>query len=251
MRPFVPLSLLALLISALPLVGQSGPAAVRENLREWVDVQKTISAEETDWKAEQAIMGDMLSLLRAESERLTERIDSAREAMNVADDKRAELNAEREAYRAAVDFLASRLGELEASIRELVVMLPEPLTEEIAPLLQRLPEANAEEVDVPLTQRLQTVVGILSQAEKFNSAVSLIVETMPVGEQRREVRTLYFGLAGAFFADPAGTYAGIGAPAANGWEWSETPDAAPRIADLIAMYENTREAAFVVLPVQL
>ena len=66
-----------------------------------------------------------------------------------------------------------------------------------------------------------------------------------------EVTTLYFGLAGAFFADETGRYAGIGFPGEQGWQWQDTLDDNQAIGRLIASYEGTREAAFIPVPVKL
>ena len=226
------------------------PLQAREQLREWVDVQKTISAERAAWTAEEAILRDMIALLTTEIDSLEERIEAARAATDTTSAKRTELETARAELMAAMDALEPQVVVFENRIRALYHRLPGPLQQEVTPLYNRLPEDPARS-RLGVVERLQAVVGILSQADKFNGGVTLVSELRQVGDRNAEVKTLYFGLAGAFFSDAAGSYTGLGRPGANGWVFEEAPEFAPEIVNLIAVYEGTAEAAFVTLPVTL
>jgi len=238
---------LTLLVSGL--VAQSAGEA-RSTLKEWIQLEKTYSAEKSEWDAESQIIEDQINLLKSEKARLEEKIGEAESAVDKAKSKRSELNSRKEELVAAVDTLKGPLQVLEERIHELYPQLPPPLQEEISKLYARVPK-EAENARLSTSERLQAVIGILSQADKFNSGVQKETEIRSIGDRQAEVETLYFGLAGAYFADSQGTYAGIGYPTGNGWEWEEKPDAAARIARLVAVYDGTQEASFTMLPVEI
>jgi len=46
----------------------------------------------------------------------------------------------------------------------------------------------------------------------------------------------------------SGDFAGFGAPAANGWEWTVNSGIAPKVQEVVKIYRNERTARFVTLP---
>lgn len=237
---------------ALPLSAQDSAAITqtRDQLREWIEIQKTISEEATSWQAESAVLSDMIHLLKTESTDLAEQIAASEAAVSEADGKRAELTSEREEYIAAVASIEPQLAVFEAGLKRLHKHLPPPLQEEVAPLFRRLPD-DPSKTRLTATERLQAVIGILSQADRFNGGVLREAEIRDIDGQQSEVQTLYFGLAAAYFANAQGTYGGIGYPGPDGWTWDLSSEHAPAISRLIAVYMGTREAEFVPVPVKV
>lgn len=222
----------------------------RNVVGEWVAVEKLLSEESSEWSAEQAILSDMIALLRSEKESLTERIESGTEAMSEADLKRVALVEERAEYIEAMDFLGENIGTLEEKIVTLHKRFPEPLQQEVSISFARIPKPG-DNTRLTVSQRLQTIVAILSQADKFNGGVQLVSEIQDVGDGQAEVSILYFGLGGAFFQDDESKYSGIGYPGSDGWVWKQTPENAKQISDLFAVYSGSAEAEFVQLPVTI
>ena len=140
------------------------------------------------------------------------------------------------------------MPDLEDQIRSLIIKLPAPLLEEIQPLLLRLPEPE-KDTRMSISQRLLTVVGTLNKIDKFNTGITLTSEIRSIGDKSLEVKTIYYGLAGAYFASESAGYAGIGSPGEAGWDWEERPEYKKQIINLIDTYEGAREATFVELPV--
>jgi hypothetical protein len=126
--------------------------------------------------------------------------------------------------------------------------VPDPLKEELSPLMLRLPE-EGKASRLPISQRLLTVVGILNKIDKFNTGITITSEIRSIGDRSVEVKTLYYGLAGAYFASESADYAGTGAPGPDGWVWTENSEIIGDVTDLIMTYEGAREATFVKLPV--
>jgi len=228
-----------------------GAATIRETqgeLTAWVDTQKVIAETKANWTAEKEIVEDLIGLLENEKEKLSESIDKLDEGSDATDKLRTELNADKEKLLASTEALEEIIPQLETETRNLIKKLPDPLKEEISPLLSRLPKKGAA-TRMPVSQRLLTVVGILNKIDKFNTGISITSEIRSVGDKSVEVKTLYYGLAGAYFASDNAEYAGTGAPGEDGWIWTENTEAGDEIVDLIRTYEGAREATFVALPV--
>lgn len=222
----------------------------RSAVSEWVAVEKLISEERSDWNAEREIVADMIALLKQEKESLVERIKLAEAATSEADVKRSALTEQREEFIEAMDFLGGHVSKLEQKITELHGKFPPPLQEEVSISFNRIPEAGVES-RLSISQRLQTIVVVLSQADKFNGGVQVVSKIQELDSGPAEVEILYFGLGGAFFQDKTGKYTGVGYPGSDGWEWKETPESADAISDLFSVYQGTTEAKFVRLPVSI
>ncbi|CAA7072348.1 DUF3450 family protein, partial [Lentimonas sp. CC11] len=101
-------------------------------------------------------------------------------------------------------------------------------------------------------ERVQNIVGILSQADKFNTTITQTSESRELDSGKVvEVRTLYWGLAMAYYVDAAGEYAGIGFPGKDGWEWPQIDGAGPQIKKLLDVYEGSEEIQFVEVPARI
>lgn len=248
LKRLVPLALLGAI--ALNPVLTAEIRETQETLINWVETQKAIAETKAEWISEKEIVNDLIRLLENEKEKLNARLDKLEDSDNATDKVRTKLNADRERLVAANDALATVIPDLEQKTRDLLVKMPEPLIEELDPLIRRLPNPQ-KETRLPVSQRLLTVVGILNKIDKFNTGITIKSEIRNVGESNSEVTTLYFGLAGAFFANDNGSYAGTGAPGETGWEWTEVPAESKAIVTLINSYEGAREAKFVSLPISV
>jgi hypothetical protein len=117
--------------------------------------------------------------------------------------------------------------------------------------MNRLPRDSAN-VKAGPAERLQTVVGLMSQVDRFNGSFTVASELRksPAGTEV-QVRTLYLGLAQAWFVSPDRKFAGFGKPGASGWEWTPANELADAIERGIAVQENTGAAEYVALPVSI
>lgn len=227
--------------------------SARSTFIEWSNVKSQLSKESAEWEEEKALLADMVSTSQAELEATEARIAELKDSSTEADSKKAETAQQIEAAKATIAALESRTASQEAKALKLLPLIPEPLAKELQPLLQRLP-ADAEAAKrAQLSQRIQTVVGILSQLEKFQSNINFFSEIKDVGAgASKEVKTLYFGLAAAYYADATAEHAGYGYPTSDGWQWAPAEgEAAAKIAEAIAIHSNDAPPAFVTLPVAI
>jgi hypothetical protein len=153
-------------------------------------------------------------------------------------------NLSRETLDAARQFAA----DLELRVKRFTPQLPLPLQDILKPLVARLP-ADTANTKMLAAERVQVLVGILNELDKFNNAVNVFNEKRknPNGDEVA-VQTVYIGLGAAYFVNEAGDFAGTGAPGANGWEWSVKNQIAPSVHEVVKIYRNERTARFVTLP---
>jgi septal ring factor EnvC (AmiA/AmiB activator) len=241
----------AVLAAALPLCATDRILETRNALDKWVQARQIISEEQSDWKLEQSILRDTESLLINELARLNQALDDLEASATAADEDRTRLAAEKEVLVAASSVVESEIGVLETQLKATVKILPEPLVEKIKPLIRRLPDDPAM-TKLSLGERVQNIVGILSQADKFNTTITQTSESLEIGDGRMvEVRTLYWGLGMAYYVDASGEYAGIGIPAEEGWEWPQLDGSGAQIKRLLDVYEGSEDIQFVEVPAQI
>jgi hypothetical protein len=247
-----------LLWVGLTVLASSAPAADQDLARarsayaEWARLKSQISEERSTWRREQAVLADTLAAARAEAVTLDERIAELQSSSSATDRRRGELLASIADTKATAQALSEMIAAAETGLRGLLPLLPAPLQAELQPRVQAIPE-NAAAATQSLGQRVLLVAGALGHIEKFSANYNLVSEIRDIGGGRSvEVKTLYLGLATAYFADATGAVAGYGGPGAAGWEWKTVEgELAARIGLAIAIHESTKPPAFVALPVEI
>ncbi len=223
----------------------------KTTIEKWAETESLVSKESNEWKAEKAILEDLVRMLEQEKEALDAKIAETKDSATESDKKRAGLLEQKDELDAAGNVVKSSLKEMESGIRELVPYLPTNYTDSITPILRQLPKAD-QETKLSFAVRLRNIVGILSQANKFDNTITLESETREFADGgSKQVNTLYFGFGLAYFADTAGENAGFGYPTAEGWKWEETPEHSEAVLDLLSMYQKGKQAEFVSLPVAI
>lgn len=253
-KTLIKLAVLPLLIVS-PFSRAEGPnlGETRTALEQWVELRKLISEEATDWRIDRELMADTVDVLGLEMGLLEERILEAEENTTEADKMREELTGENDILKEASRAVEDIMPEMEAQIRELIVRFPDALNERIEQLVKRMPSADrARTTRVALGERVQNVVGILQEVEKFNKQITVVTElkALESGEMA-QVKTVYIGLGQGYFVDENAQYAGIVKPTADGWQEEIRNDLASSIRDVVKIFENEKLAEFVPLPVEI
>jgi hypothetical protein len=222
-------------------------------LDKWVEVEKTLTKEKYDWDVQKQGLQDVISVYEKELEMLDVKIADAQEFTSAADSKKSGLLEEQEKFREMEASLKLIVAKQEGYLKRLIKVLPTPLKMEISPLVQRIP-ADQENTTLSLSQRLQSIVGILTQIDKFNTTVEVVPEQREFDSGSLiQVKTIYFGLGAAYYSDSSGVHSGYGRPSASeGWDWVEDSIISEKVLKLIAMYEGgTTEIEFLPLPVKI
>ena len=240
------------LFSTLLATGALGVDDFRTKIEKWVETRQIISEEQTEWEVEQETLVATRDLLAQQKKALEAEIAELEASNTAVDEERRDLLLRRGEYQRANLVLAERIRELEEATLALAPRLPRPLQDKLELLLVQIPE-DPESTRASLGQRLMNVLGVLAQAEKFNSTATFVGETRAVGgEQKVQVRTLYWGLGQAVYVDARGEVAGIGRPGEAGWEFDDDPELADDARRLLDIYEgNVDTIEFVRLPVEI
>jgi hypothetical protein len=238
------------------------PATARAALEKWVETRRLISKEKRDWALGEEMLRSRIVLVEREIESLRARLADAGKSITDTDEKKEELDAEREALVADAAALRGSIATLELRTRELLPRLPDPAREHVSRLSQRIPVASTapaatdkttdKTTGATLGERFQNVVGLLNELDKFHREITVTPELRRLADgSTAEVTTLYIGLGQGYYVGADGKTAGIGTPTESGWVWRSEDAAASSIAAAIAILKKERVASFVQLPVDI
>lgn len=237
-------------LAAATAVELAATESARQTIAEWVQTRRVLSEEESAWRQEEQVVRQSIALLEEETELLTAKLSELNANRERATREKEALGEKKEAFLAVSAEAGELVTALEEELQALRPALPPALEAEAGPLFSRLDEAGAR--SIALSQRFQTVLGILAEVNSFQRNVTLLRETRELDDgTRREMRTLYLGLAYAFFVDDHERIAGSGRPTASGWEWARNDAIAPAVARAVAVLQNQQPAEFIDLPVEV
>ncbi len=220
-------------------------------LSEWISLEKQVSEEKVAWVEQKEVIENSIEFMETEIASLKDIIKTAEETASAGEKKRAELDEKKEDLDEATEVMTAAVENYESQIKELALTWPSAFLKSVDTFIKRLPTEEQKET-TPITIRLQNVVAIMSQFDKFQSVVTKDTGIQEVGGESREVTTLYFGFAYAYFIDGTGEYAGYGYPATGeGWDWKPDPAIAEKVSQLVAIYDRTIDASFLGMPAKI
>tara|TARA_B100000519_G_C14234796_1_gene434216 strand:- start:1063 stop:1830 length:768 start_codon:yes stop_codon:yes gene_type:complete len=233
-------------VISAPELGQT-----RATLKEWVELKKLISEERSTWTVEQQTLNESIDLLTQEIEKLDEQITAMQEDADAAQLERQSLNNEEDELRRASAVVQQVATDLEGAVLDLMEYFPQSLQDKLSLLTERMPKNTKEADALGLSTRIQYVIGILGEIEKFHNQITVEETMQSIGDSEVAVKTMYIGLAVAYYVDGTRTEAGVLRPAKGGWEKEARNDMAEQIAQAIGIYEREETAEFVNLPISL
>jgi hypothetical protein len=252
MNSYLP-ALLALAAGSLTVTAADSAALTetRATLEQWVQTRQLISKTKTDWQADKETLEQTAVLFERELGSIAAQMSKVSTNSTQVDKERELALAQQKELNDASEAVKTLVAGLEKKITELAPSFPPPLAEKLQPLIKRIP-SDPVTTKASGLERLQNVVGIVNEVDKFNAAVTVVSEVQknPSGAEV-QVETMYVGLAQAYFVDKAGDYAGVCLPSGQGWQWTPKNELAGKIQKSIAMYKNAAPADFVSLPVQI
>jgi len=245
---------LALLAAAAPAGAADRVDDFRVKMEKWVETRQLLSKEKADWEADREMLEATRDLLRDQRQALKEQVAKLESTITQADQERVDLLLRRGESKRSTAAMREWQADLEQRVRALIPMFPEPLQKKLEPLIVQIPD-DPEAARVSLGKRLVNVLGVILQAEKFDSTATLTGETRavrPDDEQKVQVRTLYWGLGQAVYVDSQGRAAGVGRPGPDGWVFVEDRDLADDAKLMLDIYEgNVDTIRFVDMPVEI
>jgi septal ring factor EnvC (AmiA/AmiB activator) len=220
----------------------------RSTLEQWVQTKQLVSKTRSDWEGDKESLAQTIALYERELKSVDEQMSKVSTNNTQVAREMAEATALQTASQETLGQTRQFATEFEAKLKQLVPRLPAPLQDILKPQLAKLP-ADPATSKLLAAERLQTLVAILNEVDKFNNAVSLFNEKRknPNGDEVA-VQTVYIGLGAGYFVNEAGDFAGVGTPGAAGWEWTTRSDLASKVQEVVKIYRMERTAKFVTLP---
>ncbi len=239
--------------AAAPAEAARPPASLEETrimMGKWTETQQIISKERKDWQQGKEILQGRLELVKKEVGTLEEKTKQAQAAIAESDKKRKDLLGEDEQLRTAGSQLAEAVATMEAEVRRLFKVLPDPVQTRLQPLYKRIPE-DPNKVRVSTAERFQNVLGILNEVNKANNEISVSYEVRNLADGRpSEVKVMYVGLAQAYYVSARGQ-AGVGRPTAEGWKWEPSDAIGKDVLTALEVLEGKHTPVVVPLPARL
>ena len=224
----------------------------RTHIEKWVQTRQLIARRNADWRVERESIGQTIGLLQREIDLLKEAIDKSEQVDSEADAEKKRITLSLEDLKKANKVVDAVLWGMERQALALMARFPDPLKDRISNVRSRIPLEKKDLRGRSAAERMQNVVAMLNEADRFNSAITLAIEVRKDAEGKdRQVQALYLGLGHAYYADQEGSFAGVGVPGAEGWTWTVDAGLGSTIRKVIDIYENERSAEFVPVPVNI
>jgi Protein of unknown function (DUF3450) len=241
-------TLIAAVAAATSARAETSLNETRSTLEKWIETRQLISKTRSDWQSDKEMLEQTGRLFEREINSVEAQMAKLGTNSTLVEKERVEAEALRKSSEESLEKSKQFATAFEARILKLAPQLPAPLQETLKPLINRVPTDPAATKMKP-TERLQVIVGILSELDKFNNAISVFSEKRKNGKgEEVAVETLYVGLGAAYFVDETGDFAGMGTPGPNGWEWNTRPEIASSVREAVRIYRNERPARFVQFP---
>jgi hypothetical protein len=232
----------------LAALAGSDLSETRATLEKWIETRQLISRTKSDWQSDKESLEATLKLFERELQAIEEPASKLSTNSVQAEKERREAEALKRDSEGALSRAKEFATALEARIGRLAPQLPAPLQDLLKKEIARIP-ADPANTRMLAAERVQTLVGLLNEIDKFNNALNVFSERRKNAKgEDVAVETVYVGLGAAYFVNDSGDFAGIGAPGAGGWEWTLKPELAPAVREVVKIYRNEHTASFVALP---
>ena len=224
----------------------------RTHIEKWVQTRQLIARRNADWRVERESIGQTIGLLQREIDLLKGEIDKSEQVDSEADAEKKRITLSLEDLKKANKVVDAALWGMERQALELMARFPDPLKDRTSNVRSRIPLKKEDLSGRSAAERMQNVVAMLNEADRFNSAITLAIEVRKDAQgKERQVQALYLGLGHAYYADQGGSFAGVGVPGAEGWTWTVNAELGSTIRKVIDIYENERKAEFIAIPVNI
>jgi hypothetical protein len=219
--------------------------AVEKSASEWVKTRAETVRLESEWASDQVLLKSTINALKERAQTIEEKRN---ELKAKTADERAELDAlavKRKAAAEELDVVEQRLNKLSAQLLQLRPTLPPRLSDALEMSFRSL--AGTE---LSVGERMQFVMTVLNRCAQFNRSINHGAEVLSLeGESgAKSLEVIYWGLSHGYALDPAAGKAWFGSPGAERWQWEPRPEAAARIAELLAIHNDKADPAFVTVP---
>jgi hypothetical protein len=213
---------------------------------QWTDLEHQSDTIEANWRTQQPVLEQQLSLLDRETRELTEYLAGFEQQQDEVEQRRLELAEEQTELEREQDALDGALAQISRELRRLGPQLPPPLAVSWTDDLARF-----ENGLLTNTEKLQLALQLLGQLDDFEQKITLNVTVMALSDGAEyEVHQVYLGLSHGWYVTSDGQFAAAGTAGPDGWRWTPVMDARP-ISDIVAILERRSEPQLISIPLAL
>lgn len=237
--------------------GSSQTSKLKNSVREWIETMREIQREEDSWDQDQQLLNDQREALRTEIDQLTKQVEEAKVRKESVAQESLDQVKKRDALVEAKELMETEVRELEESIVGKLAAFPpalaeDPRVKELMAQVRKDVTLQGDEAKTGLTKRLNNVLNLLAEAEKWQQTVHLKPELHTTADGKKlNMNVVYFGLAIAYAVDEEGVYGMVGMPTDEGWKFEESNELAPVILEMVNVLNGDADAKFINLPINL
>lgn len=236
---------------------------LRVTLQQWMEAMDRLQALEEQWQFEKVVLKDSLGGLREMVAQSEVGINEVEKRLEAVDQESQEKLEQQRAFDNAREALREGLAPVEAEVAQVAPLFPDFYvhgddgSSKLKASLELLAEhrrAEPEEKErLGLNRRIQPLVQILTEAERFQSKLWAVTHPLKVGEVEKQMNVLYFGLSIAYAVDTGATVALEGRSSPEGWKFTEMSGegVAARVLTLYQAADGSGESQMVNLPLTL
>ncbi len=233
---------------------------LRATLEQWMQSVDQSQDLENKWEIEKSVLADTIVGLRGMLEQAEVDIKTVEERLQTADQDSQEKIQQQTDFNEARDALRKGLLPVEAEVAKVVPLFPEFYIDESPKLKKSFESLAAHRQAEPdakdklgLNSRIQPLVQILTEAERFNSKLWAVTHPLKVGEVEKQMNVLYFGLSVAYAVDDEAKFALEGRNSPSGWTFvaMKGADIAIQVKTLYDAADGSGESQIVNLPLTI
>ena len=237
---------------------------LRATLEQWMETVDKSQDLETQWEVERGVLRDSVTGLKGMLEQAAIEIAAVEERIATADEESQEKLKEQAEYTEAREVLRKGLDPVESEVEKIVPLFPafyvggEDGSTKLKGSIEKLAKHRREEPDakekIGLNSRIQPLVQILTEAERFHSKLWAVTHPLEVNGTDKQMNVIYFGLSVAYAVDEAGTVALEGRSSLpDGWTFTPLTGegVAEKVRILFKAADGSGESQMVNLPLTL
>ncbi|MDQ8203468.1 DUF3450 family protein [Pelagicoccus sp. SDUM812003] len=242
--------LLALAILAPALLPATELDQLKQKTDKWIDLRTRLAEEKAAWRTDKEVLKTSIETLQSSLSSAEESLAYYRHSIEELEERTSAARLKESAHSELGQQIAQRIDGYEQRLQALSERLPDPLKDKLRSLLAKIP--GESEQNVPLPNRLQNVVAIMTTIDEFNQSLTLSHSIRSVDDGNTiEVRALYWGLSHGFATDLTGERAWLLKPDLDGWQWIDFDESSPAIKRIFHVYDKLEDPIAVSVPFQI
>lgn len=234
---------------------------LKATIEQWMSEMEKSQELESRWAMERVNLADSIAGLQSMVKQTEADIAAVQARLDEAGEASQEKLAEQENFNSAREALRKGLSPVEEEVIKVTPLFPkfylggEEGSAKLKAAVEQLQEHITAEPDekekLGLNSRLQPVVQILTEAERFHEKLWAVSHPLTVGEVEKQMKVLYFGLSLAYAVDDEGTVAMAGHSSPAGWVFEKMSGEgiAEQVLTLYNAADGSGESQMVALPV--